>query len=481
MSGDDPMTGATGMPGAVPEAGVATDFTAFDRLVEERLGGWVEELREFLRIPSVGGDDAALRDAAAWTAERLRRAGATVDVVELAGAPPLVVGEMGDGPRTLLNVVHYDVQPVEPLELWTDPPYDPVVRDGRVYARGATDNKGEMLPRIWALEAYRDAIGPLPVRVRHLVEGQEETGSGALDALLDLRPHYREGDAALIEGGDLDFEGRATVYGGGKGMVVLELVCRTIAHDAHSSASVVLPNAAHRLVKALATCWDDEGRPAIEGLSAGARTPTPDQLEAIRTTDLQLLADIRAEFGVEQFVGGLDGVDALEALTFQTTLNIQGLWSGHTDATPKTVTPAEARVRLDIRIIPDQDPPEVTAAVRRHLERHGFGDINVIEREGERAWWTPPAHPVVQLAKVVSEEVTGMPASVGVSMPGTVPMYQVCALHRVPATMLGAGRADGNLHAPDENIRIEDLATAVRMMGRFVDALARLPEVPRVP
>lgn len=471
------MTAGGPERGAVP----ATDFAAFDRLVDERLPMWTAELMEFLRIPSEGGDDAHLREAADWIAARLRHSGATVDVVEMDGVPPLVVGEHGDGPRTLLNVVHYDVQPAAPLDLWTTPPYDPVVRDGRVWGRGATDNKGELLPRIWALEAWRDAIGPLPVTVRHLVEGQEETGSGALDALLDLRPAYREGDAALIEGGELDFNGRATVYGGGKGIVVLELVCRSMAHDAHSSLSVVLPNAAHRLVKALATFWDDAGHPAIGGLDAGVRPPTDDQLATVRAIDLAVLDDLRADFAVTTFNGGLDGVAAAEALTFQTTLNIQGLWSGHTEPTPKTVTPAEARVRIDIRIIPDQVPAEMTAAVRRHLDRHGFRDIEIIEREGEPAWWTPPGHPVVQTAARVSEAVTGQPASVGVSMPGTVPMHQVCARHRVPATMLGAGRADANLHAPDENIRIEDLATATRMMGRFIDALARLPEVPKVP
>ena len=157
-----------------------------------------------------------------------------------------------DGPRTINAVQHYDVQPAAPHDLWTTPAYDPAVRDGRVWARGATDNKGEFLPRLWALEAYRDAIGPLPCRVRFLVEGQEETGSNALDALLDVRPHLREADAALIEGGDLDLAGRPGVQGGGKGIVVIELNVRTIAHDAHSSVSVLLPNAGHRLVKALA-------------------------------------------------------------------------------------------------------------------------------------------------------------------------------------------------------------------------------------
>jgi acetylornithine deacetylase/succinyl-diaminopimelate desuccinylase-like protein len=145
------------------------------------------------------------------------------------------------------------------------------------------------------------------------------------------------------------------------------------------------------------------------------------------------------------------------------------------------VTPAEAHARLDIRIVPDQQPSDIVAAIRRHLDAHGFGDVEIVMREGEPAWWTPPDHVVVTTAARVSEEVAGLEATIGVSMAGTVPMHQVCALHRVPATSLGAGRADCQAHAPDENIRIEDLATATRITGRFIDAFARLPEVPRVP
>jgi acetylornithine deacetylase/succinyl-diaminopimelate desuccinylase-like protein len=459
----------------------SADFGAFDALVASRLADWTAELVEYLAIPSEGGDAVSLRAAADWTAARLLRAGATVEIVEVPGAPPLVVGELGDGPRMINAVQHYDVQPAVPLDLWTTPPYSPDVRDGRVWARGATDNKGEFLPRLWALEAYRDAIGPLPCRVRFLVEGQEETGSGALDALLDLRPHWRNADAALIEGGGLDLAGRPSVVGGGKGIVVFELLAHTLAHDAHSSLSVVLPNAGHRLIAALATFWDAEGRPAIDGLDIGKRPPTAAQLAIIAAMDMADLDDIRRDWDVPVFLGGLDGAAAQEALTFQTTLNLQGLWAGHTEPTPKTVTPAEAHARLDIRIVPEQEPDEILAAVRRHLDAHGFADVTIIPREGERAWWTPPDHVVVTTAARVSEQVAGMEASIGVSMAGTVPMWQVCGRDRVPATSLGAGRADCRAHAPDENIRIDDLAAAARMMGRFVDALARLPEVPRVP
>ena len=460
---------------------MTASFDALDRLVEERLDRWTQELVEFLAIPSEGGDPTALRAAAEWTAARLRRLGATVEVLEADGAPPLVVGEIGDGPRTVTAVQHYDNQPASPLELWTTPPYEPAIRDGRVFARGATDNKGEFLPRVWAVEAWLEAVGPLPCRVRYLVEGQEETGSGALDGMLDLRPHLREADAALIEGGSLDLRGRPSVFAGGKGIVVLELSVRVMRIDSHSSVSALLPNAGVRLVAALATCWDAAGRPAVRGLDTNVRPPTDAQRAVVAQMDLRELDDLREHQGLAAFIGGLEGVAAAATMTFEPTLNLQGLWAGHTDpGTPKTVIPAEAHARVDIRIVPDQRPADVVGAVRRHLDEHGFSDVEIREREGEAAWWTPPDHPVVTAAGLASEDVTGQSASYTVSMPGTVPMFQVCAANRVPATSLGAGRDDCDAHAPDENIRIEDLATATRITARFLDRFAALPEVPRV-
>ena len=178
----------------------------------------------------------------------------------------------------------------------------------------------------------------------------------------------------------------------------------------------------------------------------------------------------------------MEGLAAAEVVTFEPTLNLQGLWAGHTDpATPKTVIPAEANARVDIRLVPDQRPDDVVTALRRHLDEHGFADVEIIQREGEPAWWTPPEHPVVLAAGLASEDVTGQTATYSVSMPGTVPMFQVCAAHRVPVTSLGAARDDCDAHAPNENVRIDDLATATRITARFLDRFARLAEVPRVP
>ena len=456
------------------------DYTALDRLVAERLPRWTDELIAFCRFRSEASDAEGLAAAADWTAARLRDAGAQVEVVALPGVPPLVVGEIGGGPRTLNLVQHFDVQPSVPLELWTAPPYEPEVRDGRLYARGATDNKGEFLPRLWAVEAYREAVGELPCRVRFLVEGEEESGSSHLDNLLDSRPELRRADAALIEGGGLSLAGQPEIAGGGRGIIVLELSVRTIAYDAHSSVASVFPNAAVRLTQALASMWSADGLPAVDGLEAGIREPTPGQMRVVEQLPEERLAELRREFSVPRFIGGRDGREAHRAMTFATTLNIQGLWSGFTGPGGKTITPAEAHARIDIRIVPDQDPDEIVDALRRHLASAGFDDIRIALVEAERAWWTPPEHPLLAAAGRASEAVAGQPALYYVSMPGTVPMYQVCAAHRVPATTLGAGRDDCHAHAPDENIRLDDLAAATRIMARFLDEFAALAEVPRV-
>ena len=275
--------------------------------------------------------------------------------------------------------------------------------------------------------------------------------------------------------------GRPWVAAGGKGIIVLELNLRTMLVDSHSSVSSLLPNAGQRMVAALATLWDAEGRPAVQDLDTGVVPPTEAQRAIVATIDPRDLDDMREHQGIERFTAGVDGIAAAEVMTFEPTLNLQGLWAGHTAATPKTVIPAEAHARIDVRIVPEQRPPEVVAAIRRHLDEHGFRDVEIVEREGEPAWWSPADHPVVLASGAAAEAVTGQSPIYSVSMPGTVPMFQVCARDRVPLTTLGASRDDCDAHAPNENVRIEDLALATRITGRFLDRFARLPEVPKVP
>lgn len=454
-----------------------TDYAALDRYIDERMPGWTEELVAFCGISSEEGDREGLGRAADWIAARLRRLGASVDVVELPGrpeVPPLVVGDVGAGPRTLTAVQHYDVQPAVPLELWTSPPYEPAIRDGRLYARGATDNKGELLPRVWAIEAYLATIGPLPCRVRFLIEGEEESGSAHLDALLDERPGIRQVEGALSEGGGVDLSGNPEIDGGVRGICILELVCRTISYDAHSSLAMLLPSAPVRLAQALASLYDAAGIPSVAGLSDGIVPPSQAQLAIVDATPLDVLDDIRSEFRIPALLGGRDGVAALRAMTFEPTVNIQGIWSGFIGPGTKTITPAEAHARLDIRLVPDQDPTAIAAVVRAHLAAGGFDDIKVIELQGERAYWTQADDPLLDAAQRVSEAVFGKPASRYVALPGAAPMWQVCGRDRVPMTSLGGGASDCRAHAPDENARLDYVAHAARITARFLDEFATL-------
>jgi len=453
------------------------DYTAFDRHVADHLESWTAELAEFCSIPSESSDPAALRAAADWIADRYRRLGGgiSVDVVTNAGDPPLVVAEIGAG-RTVIALQHYDVQPAAPWGLWTTPPYQPEVRNGRLYARGACDNKGELMARIWGLEAYLATVGLLPCRVRFLTQGQEEGGGDSFPRLLALRPGILEGDAVLSEGGGLDVEGRPVVMAGVRGMVTFELVCRTIAYDAHSSLANLLPSAAIRMVQCLATFWDADGVPAIEGLRAQVRPPSAAQTAVLEASPRdELEAELLPEFGIDRFLAGRSGLDAVRVLALDPTVNVQGLWSGYTGPGGNTITPAEARARIDIRLVPDMDPEAVVATVRRHLEAHGFGDVELVENDDHyKAWWTTPDHPLIQASVRASEAVTGKPAVVSVSAAGTEPMWDVAAAHDLPMATLGATDPDIRVHAPDESYSLESASLAARMFGRFLDEVAAL-------
>ncbi|HEX5039625.1 MAG TPA: M20/M25/M40 family metallo-hydrolase [Candidatus Limnocylindria bacterium] len=455
----------------------AVDWEAVEAAVARLQPEWTDALAEYCAIPSEASHADDLERAAQWTKERLERIGAETRVIRVAGAPPLIVGEIGPADAPVINLVqHYDVQPAGDPAEWTTPPYEPQVRDGRLYARGATDNKGEVLVRMWALDALAAAGAPVPCRVRFLVEGEEEVGSEHLDALLDTDPELRRADAALGEGGGVDEQGRPIVDCGVRGIVMIELSVRTLSKEIHSSAATLFPNAAARMAAALGTLVAPDGQPTWEGLQTG-RLPLSDAArESARSWPLEWLEDYRSQFGFQRFVGGLDGADAHEADLANPTINIQGLWSGATGPVLRNVVPAEATARLDIRLVPDQDPDTIHAALREHLDASGFEDVETKRIEAsERPYWSDLTHPFVDAATTAVEETFGKPAVRTQSMPGTAPMYQVCAAHGVPMVMIGGGDLHAQAHAPDESYSLATGARAALAFLRLLDNASRLP------
>jgi acetylornithine deacetylase/succinyl-diaminopimelate desuccinylase-like protein len=447
------------------------ELAAFDALCDERFDTWVEELRDFCTIPCETDAFSELDRGAEWVEQRLRRAGAEVTVLREDGVPPLVVGEMGTGPRTLIGVQHYDVQPAAPLDLWETPPYDPSLRDGRVYARGVCDNKGELLHRIQATEALRDATGELPCRVRFIVEGEEESDSAHLAPLLSRRPEFFEGHGALIEGGGVDEKGRPALLCGVRGMVYAELSVRTLAFDAHSGGAQLLPSAAWRLIEALATLRSPDGRITIDGFMDDVAAPTEAELAHLRTLPFEE-EEIKRIYQVSEFVGGLTGFAAQVADTFNPTCNISGISAGWTDPGVKTITPAAASAKVDMRLIPNQDPARIQEQLRAHLDHRGFNDVAITLHRAEHPYWTPIGDPIVDAADRAHAGIFDDQPHRWFSLGGTAPMHQVCAPHRLPMVSLGAGDAEVRAHAPNESYSLDLMRRAAKVMGRFLREFA---------
>ncbi len=448
-----------------------TDFSSFDRLIDERMPSWTEDLVEYCRIPSETGSTEALHTAARWTSDRLLKLGATTETISIDGVPPLVLGEIGCGPRRLICVQHYDVVPAAPLELWSAPPFQPEVRAGHLFARGSSDNKGMLLMRLHAVEAWREVFGKLPCSVRFLVEGEEESGSNNLKQLLARRPRFLQADAALNEAGYIDPQGRPLVTCGLRGILYVELSVRTLAGDIHSEMAMLLPNAGERLLRALATLKAADGRITIAGFYDDVLEPTREQLEHLRALPFEEGA-LKRLHGAAAFVGGRTGTDAQASTMFDPTCNISGVWSGWNGPGMKTVIPAVARAKVDMRLIPDQHPDRILLCLRRHLDAHGFEDVEISVLADESPWWTSVAHPLARAAAAACEDVLGREALRIISSMSTAPMFQVCAEHRLPAVGIGCVHPDNRAHAPDENIGLALMTQGTKVFGRFLARFA---------
>jgi acetylornithine deacetylase/succinyl-diaminopimelate desuccinylase-like protein len=455
----------------------ATVVDAVDRYIQEHLAESVEDLKRLARIPSVSAKGgAAMEDAAKFVAGLLSGAGFGARLLPTDGGFPVVYADTGEGDtgaspragRTLICYNHYDVQPEEPLELWQSPPFEPTEREGRLYARGVSDDKGQLVSRIAAMHAVRAITGGYPVRVKFLVEGEEEIGSIHLSAFVEARRALLAADACVWESGGVNAEGAPTVQLGMRGILAVELRVRTLARDAHSGQAHNLPNAAWRLVRALASLKDEHERILIAGWYDDVRGPS----EAERRLLEQMPSDeavARELYGVHEFVEGHTGLD-YKAAVYSPTCNIAGIGAGWQGPGSKTVIPAVAMAKLDFRLVPEQDPLDLLTKLRRHLDAHGFADVEVANTEGggERAATTPPDDPFVQLAARTGEGVYGRPAVLVPLVGGSGPMWAFRSVLETPIVTLGTADPYTSVHAPNESISLACFAQGIRHMARLL-------------
>ena len=450
---------------------VTPDFAAFDEHVRARTREYVDELKALIRQPSVSAQKIGIEETAQIVVARAKKAGVGARIERVSGGPPTIVGGMGAGRRTLLVYNHFDVQPPEPLEEWETPPFEPVERDGMLYGRGVSDNKGNLMARLQAIEAYRATLGELPIRIRVLYEGEEEIGSEHLAAFVRAHRDELSADGCIWEAGYKDAAGRPTISLGLKGICYLDLRVRGAAKDAHSSIGTIVPNAAWRLVWALATLKDDQDRITVDGLMDHVRAPSgADQalLEALPYDE----DETRRIHGIGAFVRGLSGLALKQKHFFEPTCTICGLTSGYQGEGSKTVLPAVASAKVDFRLVPDLTPALVRRLVREHLDRRGFSDIELVPHHGEEPSRWPADSLVARASIEACRAAYGVEPVVYPLMAGSGPMAQVCDELGIPATGFGSGNAQSANHAPNENIAIADYVDHIRAFGRFIRAFA---------
>ncbi len=438
-----------------------------DDFLARRLDNYIAEAARLCAQPSVSAQGFGLPECADLVAEMLERRGFMVQRFATAGAP-VVVGRLdGSSGRTLLFYNHYDVQPPEPLELWTSPPFEPVVRNGALYARGAKDDKGEFVARLAAVDAVRASNrGKPPCGVLFVVEGEEEIGSPHIAQFVREHRDLLTCQGAIWEEGQQNAAGQPVISLGRRGILAVELTVETMARDAHSGSAHILPNAAWRLLRALETLKDPDERIRIHGFYDNVLPPSSGDLEMLAAMPDEE-ADLRATYNIREFVRGLSG-SALKRAVFEPTCNIQGLTSGYQGPIDKTVIPARASAKLDFRLVPDQDPQDIFGKLRRHLDRQGFEDVQVISHGAMWPWKMSPENPLVALAARTGQEVYGVPSLLSPMGGGSSPAYAFAGPLGIPVVTAGVGYSKNQTHAPDEHVRLQDFLNAAKHISRII-------------
>ena len=441
--------------------------------VDANMRGLLGDLRTLIRQPSVSARNEGISECASLVSGMLRDAGIRSEILRLGGgAAPLVYGEVRSGSnpgKTLMFYNHYDVQPAEPLDMWDDPPFAGVIRGGKVFGRGATDDKGELVTRIKAVEAHLAAAGDVPCNIKFVVEGEEETGSAHIGGY--LRRHRRRFacDGVVWEFGYVDARDRPVIGLGMKGLLFVELTARGPARDAHSSLAALIENPAWRLVGAVSTLRRPDGRILIKDWYREAAPLSGREARLVEGEPFDA-GPFKREFGIRGFVGGVAGLGAKKALVAGATCNIAGIHSGYSGDGAKTVLPARATAKIDFRLVPGMVPSRQVSRLRRHLRSRGFGDIGIRVYHGEAAARTPPDAPLVGDIRDAADRIFGR-SVLSVSNAGTGPMHQFASILKAPCVSFGSTHVFSRIHSPNEFARVDLLQKATKSiclaMGNF--------------
>ncbi len=439
------------------------------------MNGLLKDLQTLINQPSISAKNEGIEECSILVSKMLKNAGVSSEILRLnKNAAPLVFGEVrskSNPSTTLLFYNHYDVQPIEPIEEWDDPPFSGRIIGNKIFGRGASDDKGELITRIKAVEAYLKEYNDIPCNIKFCIEGEEENGSENIEAYLKKFKKKFSCDGVIWEFGYVDTKNRPIVGLGMKGLLYVELSAKESISDVHSSFAPNIKNPAWRLIDALKTLRASDGKILIKGWH--------DDITPLSKNDLKIIQrepfnanDFKKEYGIKEFVANKNSFEAKKALVAGPTCNIAGIESGYTGDGAKTVLPSSAKVKIDFRLVPKMDPKKQVKLLQRHLKKNGYADITIKVLNAEAAARTSTKEKIVDVVCDSAKQIFG-DYILNVSNAGTGPMHAFVNVLNAPCVSIGSSFIFCRMHSPNEFAKIDLLKKTTKCFCVLIENFSR--------
>ena len=439
------------------------------------MNGLLKDLQTLINQPSISAKNEGIEECSILVSKMLKNAGVSSEILRLnKNAAPLVFGEVrskSNPSTTLLFYNHYDVQPIEPIEEWDDPPFSGRIIGNKIFGRGAPDDKGELITRIKAVEAYLKEYNDVPCNIKFCIEGEEENGSENIEAYLKKFKEKFSCDGVIWEFGYVDTKNRPIVGLGMKGLLYVELSANESIRDVHSSFAPIIKNPAWRLIDALKTLRASDGKILIKGWH--------DDITPLSKNDLKIIQrepfnanDFKKEYGIKEFVANKNSFEAKKALVAGPTCNIAGIESGYTGDGAKTVLPSSAKVKIDFRLVPKMDPKKQVKLLQRHLKKNGYADITIKVLNAEAAARTSTKEKIVDVVCDSAKQIFG-DYILNVSNAGTGPMHAFVNVLNAPCVSIGSSFIFCRMHSPNEFAKIDLLKKTTKCFCVLIENFSR--------
>ncbi|MBM7662137.1 acetylornithine deacetylase/succinyl-diaminopimelate desuccinylase-like protein [Bacillus mesophilus] len=445
------------------------DFQRVLSLVEERKDEYLEMLFTLLRQKSISSQNDGVVECADLLKGMMEDIGVSTQIFKTEGQP-IIYGEIMTDPSnlTILFYGHYDVQPVDPLHQWLSPPFEPTIRNGKIYCRGVGDNKGQLITHLLAIKTMLDVCGELPINVKFVFEGEEESTSVSLPVFVENHKELLKTDLVYTADGPMPVGGEPLVLLGVRGVLCVELAVKEAEWDNHSgNKGNIVPNPAWTLVELLATMRDQDQRVTIEGFYDDILPATQAELDLLKKLPYDN-QKIGKEIGYDKL--NMDGETYYRKLTLEPTFNIQGFVSGYGGEGSKTIIPSEAKVKVDFRLVLDQNPKDIFDKVAAHVKIHAPG-VEVKFLGSMEPSRTPYGNRLVKVIEQAVEKSYNQEPIVQPSLGGSLPDYVWTKILNVPSVVVPYANFDEQNHSPNENLNLENFYNGIKCTCHVIECL----------